>query len=131
MIMWLQGLLWGSMLPFLEQCDARGWGVVILNPNEDAPGIGRDDRQVSYALSSMIAPTQQVVIIAHSRGGASTADALRSLPRANIPNVRAIALTDSVHYPQQTDHTFRSLAVNWVSFNPRSCLLRHVLILFR
>jgi hypothetical protein len=84
---------------------------------------------VSHALSRIIAPAQQVVIIAHSRGGASTADALRSLPRANIPNIRAISRTDSVHYPQQTDHTFRSLAVNWVSFNPRSCLFCQVLIL--
>lgn len=109
-----QGLHWGSMLPFLEQSDARGWGVVILNPNEDAPGIGRDDQQVTYALRNIISPEQNVVIIAHSRGGASTADALR-LSRAQTGNVRAIALTDSVHRPQQTDLTFRSMAVNWVS----------------
>ena len=109
-----QGLHWGSMLPFLEQSDARGWGVVILNPNENAPGIGRDDQQVTYALRSIISPEQNVVIIAHSRGGASTADALR-LSRVQTGNVRAIALTDSVHRPQQTDLTFRSMAVNWVS----------------
>jgi len=115
----VRGLHWGSMLPFLEQCDARGWGVVILNPNEEAPGVGRDHQQVLHALRDMIAPTQAVVIIAHSRGGASTADALRMSPAA-AANVRAIALTDSVHYPQQTEHTFRSLSVNWVSLAPSS-----------
>jgi hypothetical protein len=111
------------MLPFLEQSDARGWGVIILNPNENAPGIGRDDQQVTHALTNMVAPTQNVVIIAHSRGGASTADAMRLLQsRALSPNVRAIALTDSVHHPQQTDRVFRSLSVNWVSFGAFECL---------
>jgi hypothetical protein len=110
------------MLPFLEQSDARGWGVIILNPNENAPGIGRDDQQVTHALTNMVAPTQNVVIIAHSRGGASTADAMRLLQsRALSPNVRAIALTDSVHHPQQTDRVFRSLSVNWVSFGAFEC----------
>jgi pimeloyl-ACP methyl ester carboxylesterase len=106
------------MLPFLEQSDQRGWGVVILNPNEDAPGIGRDDQQVSHALQNFVGPTQNVVIIAHSRGGASTADAMRKLqahPRSS--NVRAIALTDSVHHPQQIDDRFRSLSLNWVRFS--------------
>jgi len=51
------------MLPFLEQSDARGWGVVILNPNENAPGVGRDDQQVTHALRNFVAPTQNVVII--------------------------------------------------------------------
>jgi hypothetical protein len=85
-----------------------------LNPNENAPGIGRDDKQVAHALQSIISPEQNVVIIAHSRGGASTADALR-LSSVKKGNVRAIALTDSVHHPKQTDRTFRSMAVNWVS----------------
>jgi hypothetical protein len=105
------------MLPFLEQSDARGWGVVILNPNENAPGVGRDDQQVTHALRNFVAPTQNVVIIAHSRGGASTADAIRTFKsHAGGPNICAIALTDSVHHPQQTDHRFRSLSVNWVRF---------------
>jgi hypothetical protein len=108
------------MLPFLEQSDARGWGVVILNPNEDAPGVGRDHQQVIHALRSIIAPSQNVVIIAHSRGGASTADALR-VSSAAAGNVRAIALTDSVHYPQQTDQTFRRLSINWVSLSCCCC----------
>jgi predicted alpha/beta hydrolase family esterase len=101
------------MLPFIEQSDSRGWGVVVLNPNEEAPGIGRDHHQIVHALRHIVAPSQNVVIIAHSRGGSSTADALRS---ATFLNVRGIALTDSVHLPQQGDHFFRRLSINWVSF---------------
>jgi hypothetical protein len=119
-----QGLLWGSMLPFIEQSQARGWGVVILNPNVDAPEIGRDHHQVIHALRSIIAPSQNVVIIAHSRGGASTADALRCEPEL-AHNVRCIALTNSTHSPQQITPEMRQISVHWVS----ALLLQQLLLL--
>jgi hypothetical protein len=124
----VRGLHWGSMLPFLEQCDARGWGVVILNPNVDAPGVGRDHHQVLHALRHIISPTQAVGIIAHGRGGSSTADALKMSP-ADAANVRAIALTDSMHCPLQTTDTFNSLAIHWVCCDCRFLLLELLLLL--
>lgn len=108
----------GTMLPYLRTAADQGYGVVVLNPNQNQvagrpiPGSETGGDHLAYVMKHIIAPrcspTAQIDIVAHSNGGRVLLDFLAGnggkdelLARESFGRIRRIVFTDSYHSPDQ------------------------------
>lgn len=136
----------GSIFPYIEQCQQRGWGVVVLNPNENyaeaAPQWskadflttekrggqaekrarirenGRPQSHTVYMWDHFAAPSQakQIGIVAHSAGGACTSYLLEQRLESMNERLRVVAFTDAVGVGSDQQGPADWLAQNSVNF---------------
>jgi hypothetical protein len=103
----------GTMLPYIRQAEANGYGLVILNPNLNEvngapiPGSESPERHVCYVWQEIVMklcnPAAPVDIVAHSNGGRGTLDFLRMMGDALLARIRKIVFTDSYHSIDQVE----------------------------
>mmetsp|Transcript_46361 Transcript_46361/g.119646 ORF Transcript_46361/g.119646 Transcript_46361/m.119646 type:complete len:243 (-) Transcript_46361:109-837(-) len=117
----------GSQIPYVQRCVEKGWGVAVLNPNENMKkgkiihGSASPQEHLLYFYDHVLAripKLRRVGIVAHSFGGVAAVDLLCTRPDC-VERVRAMALTDSVHKHVPEDeaaaNTLRERCVNFVS----------------
>lgn len=86
------------------RCFDRGWGVVILNPNDNQQngqsirGSETSQAHVVYVFDHIIErlTAERVAVVAHSFGGVALVELLSHRPNC-LTKLRVAALTDSVH----------------------------------
>jgi hypothetical protein len=103
----------GTMLPYLKKADAMGYGILVLNPNEnDVEGqsiLGSEtpEAHVGYVWEHLVATrccAPIVDVVAHSNGGRAL---LAFLARRDdvvakaLERLAHVVLTDSYHAPGQ------------------------------
>jgi len=100
----------GSMFPYFDKALAEDYGIIVLNPNLNVVSIeiwrvpirGSESpqRHTLYVWDHFIMQSQakDVVIVAHSFGGVCAMHLLKHRYEDVVSRVRAIALTDSVHF---------------------------------
>ncbi|XP_003738780.1 cotranscriptional regulator FAM172A [Galendromus occidentalis] len=123
----------GTQIGYIRRAIALGYGVLVLNPNDnsrDGVPIRSSSSPEEHALhvwdeivSKAVA--RHVAIVAHSYGGVVTMNLLASRPEA-INRIMAIAFTDSVHFPPPASilNDVREIAKNWrISDRPLDSLL--------
>ncbi|GAB6028345.1 hypothetical protein CHUAL_002516 [Chamberlinius hualienensis] len=123
----------GTQIPFIEEALKQGYGVVVLNSNDnsvvDETGKrlkirGSEDPSVhvKYVWKHLVktAAARNIAIIAHSYGGVCTIDLVKKYYDEMKNRVFAIAFTDSVHdlaYQSPSKHSIEWLlkvARNWI-----------------
>lgn len=97
----------GTMLPYIRQAEANGYGLVILNPNMNmvngvpVPGSEFPDRHIAYVWKEILMKrcnsAAPVHILAHSNGGRATLDFLRKTGDAPLERIHKVVFTDSYH----------------------------------
>jgi hypothetical protein len=104
----------GTCLPYLQLAKERGYGVIVLNPNENVDAANRPIRgsetpwnHVGYVWHQVVGqckPGAIVDVVAHSNGGMALLHFLgRGDPVAQnaAARIRRVVLTDSYHSPEQ------------------------------
>lgn len=123
----------GTQIPFIEEAKKQGYGVVVLNTNDnfviDEAGKrqkirGSEDpsNHVKYVWKHLVksSSAKNIAIIAHSYGGVCTVDLVKKYFDEVKNRVFAIAFTDSVHdltYQSPSKHAIEWLLKvgrNWV-----------------
>eukprot|EP00933_Yihiella_yeosuensis_P043522 TRINITY_DN3834_c3_g1_i1.p1 TRINITY_DN3834_c3_g1~~TRINITY_DN3834_c3_g1_i1.p1 ORF type:complete len:298 (+),score=32.34 TRINITY_DN3834_c3_g1_i1:117-1010(+) len=114
---------WGTMLPYLRVAAERGYGVIVLNPNENQvdgipiKGSESPDNHLAYVWEHLVSQNtaaKEVDIIAHSNGGrlllAFLGRATGAGPAPEVAvaqnaaeRIRRIVFTDSYHDSTQVD----------------------------
>ena len=119
------------MLPYCRRAIAAGYGVLVLNPNENCdtasgapiPGSESPEDHVLTVWDDLVAaaPSRALGVVAHSAGGYVTCQLLEERGAAVLPRLRAAAFTDAV----LSDAAFLvAHAVNWVTSDaPMDALL--------
>ena len=118
----------GSMLPFLDYAQQKGFSVIIFNPNYvrdpltggPIPQLNSPIKHSSHVWEEFVraSPARELFIVGHSCGGVVSYELIHLYQEEFRARVRAIALTDSVHFrTQESNQLFRSLAVNWKASN--------------
>jgi len=104
----------GTMLPYIKRAREEGYGVIVLNPNDNEltapdgsvqviPGLESPEAHTLYVWQEFVreAKARQVAIVAHSYGGVCTETLVHSLCNDGScddkERLKAIAFTDSVH----------------------------------
>jgi hypothetical protein len=118
----------GSVIPFLEYAEREGFSVIVLNPNlnrDHSGGVVRHndsaERHCYYVWKKFISRVpEELYVVGHSCGGLCTVSLLHKLDKEFIQRVKAIALTDSVHFgvnqcSQEAQKYFAEVAVDWVA----------------
>lgn len=114
----------GTQLGYIRRAMALGYGVLVLNTNdnkrEGTPIRGSEspEQHSTYVWDNLIVKAQarHIAIVAHSYGGVVTMNLLTERPDA-LNRVIAIALTDSVHHPptKEIAEDVKDIAKNWRS----------------
>lgn len=95
----------GAMFEYIFEAQARGWSVVVADPNisegEGAPRVlGSECPHVHLrsVWDVLIAPaaSQRVLIVAHSYGGPASVHLLKVLSGEQLERVAALAFTDGM-----------------------------------
>lgn len=123
----------GTQLPFIKRALAHGYGVLVLNTNDNIGivnakkvkirGNESPEEHVKYVWKNIISKSKAVniAIIAHSYGGVCVVDLVKSYGEEMAKRVFAIAFTDSVHslghqdVSQSGTDWLKKVARNWVS----------------
>lgn len=96
----------GTQIPYVEQAIAKGYGVMILNTNDNYQADGKKiphsssaEEHARYVWETYIskAEASSIVIVAHSYGGVVTVTLADQMKKEFEQRVKAIAFTDSVH----------------------------------
>eukprot|EP00770_Monocercomonoides_exilis_P007643 MONOS_7604.1-p1 / transcript=MONOS_7604.1 / gene=MONOS_7604 / organism=Monocercomonoides_exilis_PA203 / gene_product=GM26026 / transcript_product=GM26026 / location=Mono_scaffold00264:11852-13167(-) / protein_length=264 / sequence_SO=supercontig / SO=protein_coding / is_pseudo=false len=94
----------GSIFPYLQDFEKRGWGCVVFNPNDAIDFVGgrfSTYNSVNYVHRQVVIPRftsmRNLLIVAHSAGGVRTVDLMRSDSATLARSICAVAFTDSVH----------------------------------
>uniref|UniRef100_A0A7S1WF98 Arb2 domain-containing protein n=1 Tax=Alexandrium catenella TaxID=2925 RepID=A0A7S1WF98_ALECA len=99
----------GTMLPYLREAAARGYGVMVLNPNmnevdgEPIPGSEAPDRHVEYVWQNIVASrcggAATIDVIAHSNGGRALLYFLAECKDGETAakRINQLVFTDSYH----------------------------------
>jgi alpha-beta hydrolase superfamily lysophospholipase len=116
------------VIPFLEYAEREGFSVIVLNPNlnrDHSGGVVRHndsaERHCYYVWKKFISRVpEELYVVGHSCGGLCTVSLLHKLDKEFIQRVKAIALTDSVHFgvnqcSQEAQKYFAEVAVDWVA----------------
>lgn len=100
----------GTMLPYLREAVASGYGIIVLNPNLNEvdgaliPGSEAPDRHVAYVWENVVAPRCSgdavVDVVAHSNGGRALLYYLASCEAA-ANRIHRLVFTDSYHQGSQ------------------------------
>eukprot|EP01121_Diplochlamys_sp_Union-15-3_P021042 TRINITY_DN8403_c0_g1_i1.p1 TRINITY_DN8403_c0_g1~~TRINITY_DN8403_c0_g1_i1.p1 ORF type:complete len:292 (-),score=55.75 TRINITY_DN8403_c0_g1_i1:6-881(-) len=102
----------GSMLSLIEQGMKEGYGILILNPNQNStlqkqedgsevmvpiPGNETRENHAIYVFDHYInvAKAERVYIIGHSAGGKTAVDLLTAREKQFLPRLNSMALADS------------------------------------
>lgn len=126
----------GTQIPFIKRAIGLGYGVFVLNTNDNREfsngvlvkirGSESAEYHGNYVWKHIIIPkvaAKHIAIIAHSYGGIVTVNLCRSFPDSFQKRVFAIAFTDSPHslVNQGLSHPaiewFRKVGRNWVFSN--------------
>lgn len=104
----------GTMLPFLRRAAASGYGVVVLNPNENVadgtpiPGLENFGNHVAYVLDNIVpkCAAGHIDILAHSHGGRALLSYLSRAGSNNpamklVKRIHRLVFTDSYHVQTQ------------------------------
>ncbi|KAK3919597.1 Cotranscriptional regulator FAM172A [Frankliniella fusca] len=123
----------GTQIPYIEQAMANGYGILVLNTNDNTRVI--DGKVVPIKESSnalehaswvwknyvMKATAKKIAVVAHSYGGVCAVELANSFFEDFSARVFAIALTDSVHSmkfrhlrPEVQKYLYK-VGRNWVS----------------
>jgi hypothetical protein len=106
----------GTMLPYLRTAAEQGYGVLVLNPNENGTygrpirGSETPQRHVAYAWKAVVQgrclPGAVIDVVAHSNGGMCLIDFLscadeesdtQALSTDAAARIRRVVFTDSYH----------------------------------
>ncbi|XP_037083180.1 cotranscriptional regulator FAM172A homolog [Pollicipes pollicipes] len=125
------GLQEGTQLPYIKRALAAGYGVLVLNTNDNhrvqnkqkqlIPGSGRPEEHALTVWDTYVRPAaaRDLAIVAHSYGGVVTVHLVTKRWEEARQRVAAVALTDSVHSmaaaSQDIRQWFSKVGVNWVS----------------
>jgi len=119
------GLEIGSVLPYVARAHELGMGVCVMNPNLnsqmvkgrliDVKGSESPEHHLIYVWDRFLnqCAAKHIFIVAHSYGGIATINLIENKERELFPRLRALALTDSMHFFKH-----RGLsrdALNWLS----------------
>lgn len=105
-----KNLEWGTAMPYVARALAAGYGVVLVNPNQNVDEDGQKvrgsetaDRHVGYVWEHLLdkCAASAVDVVAHSAGGRSLMHLLYSPSGPNARRIRRIILTDSYHTKHQ------------------------------
>ncbi|CAL1269535.1 unnamed protein product [Larinioides sclopetarius] len=126
----------GTQLPYIKRAKGLGYGVIVLNTNDNRRivrdgfrrirGSDTPENHANYVWKNIIIPktaAKYIAIVAHSYGGIVTVNMCRSFPESFQKRVFAIAFTDSPHslvnqgLSQPVIEWFRKVARNWVFSN--------------
>ncbi|OQR73451.1 hypothetical protein BIW11_09724 [Tropilaelaps mercedesae] len=112
----------GTQLGYIRRAMALGYGVVVLNPNDNkrgglaVRGSETPENHVLHIWDSVVTRTaaKHIAVVAHSYGGVLTMHLLTERPNS-LDRIIAIALTDSVHFPPPATllEDVRHLTKNW------------------
>lgn len=95
----------GSQIPYIRKGVAKGYGIILLNTNDNYNADGSEIKQSSnpeqhaiYVWNKYIIPSSasSIAIVAHSYGGVVTLS-LANKAKDFERKVKAVAFTDSVH----------------------------------
>ncbi|XP_068622505.1 FAM172 family protein homolog CG10038 [Battus philenor] len=121
-----EGLDIGSQIPYIKKALGKGYGVMILNPNDNRrgknqkiPHNGTGEEHARYVWDNYVkeAKASKILIVAHSYGGILTVTLSDQLKEEFEQRVKAIAMTDSVHGYSEfkvTDY-LKKISKNWIS----------------
>lgn len=96
----------GTQLPYIKKALDKGYGVMVLNPNDNClpngkkiPNSSTGEEHTNYVWKNYIQNTKatSIAIVAHSYGGVLTVTLADQLKEEFEKRVKAIAFTDSVH----------------------------------
>ncbi|GBN47264.1 Protein FAM172A [Araneus ventricosus] len=100
----------GTQLPYIKRAKGLGYGVIVLNTNDNRRIVKDGFRRIrgsdtpenhgNYVWKNIIIPkaaAKYIAIVAHSYGGIVTVNMCRSFPESFQKRVFAIAFTDSPH----------------------------------
>lgn len=123
----------GTQIPYIKRAMVEGYGVVVLNTNQNKAKNGQrstsfikgsEDAQshALYVWDHFIerAKAQLIAIVAHSAGGYVTVRMAVDRPNQFSNRVFAVAFTDSVHFSAPYSPVWQHLVKvsrNWVSSN--------------
>ncbi|XP_071039132.1 cotranscriptional regulator ARB2A homolog isoform X2 [Parasteatoda tepidariorum] len=126
----------GTQMPYIKRAKGLGYGVIVLNTNDNKQeikgvnhkirGCESPESHANYVWKNVImakAAAKYIAIVAHSYGGIVTVNMCRTFPDSFQEKVIAIAFTDSPHnlilqgLSEPLIEWFRKVARNWVSNN--------------
>lgn len=124
----------GTQLPFIKRAIGLGYGVLVLNTNDNnreingvihkIRGSETPEDHANYVWKNLIlskAAAKYIAMVAHSYGGIVAVNMCKSFPESFQERVIAIAFTDSPHslvaqdVPQPLIEWLRKVSRNWVS----------------
>ncbi|XP_076339803.1 cotranscriptional regulator ARB2A homolog isoform X2 [Tachypleus tridentatus] len=123
----------GTQLPFIKRAQGLGYGVVVLNTNDNTRiadgkkvfirGSESPEKHATYVWKEIIqkAAARHIAVVAHSYGGVVLMDLVKKFEKFFHDRVFAVALTDSVHsirhqmVAQSSLRWLQKVACNWVS----------------
>ncbi|XP_043276836.1 FAM172 family protein homolog CG10038 [Venturia canescens] len=120
----------GTQLPYIRRGRKLGYGILVLNTNDNSRTIGNEVKKIPgsedpYAHLRTVwsdyvkgSNAKKIGIIAHSYGGVCTIKFAMENPEEFVKKVFAVAFTDSVHSSMMptkgTDHIIK-ITKNWVT----------------
>ncbi|XP_013140562.1 PREDICTED: UPF0528 protein CG10038 [Papilio polytes] len=115
----------GTQIPYVKKAIGKGYGVMILNPNDNARGENQifnsstGEEHAKYVWDNYIKDTKasKILIVAHSYGGVITVTLADQLKEEFEQRVKGIAMTDSVHgYSKfKVNDYLKKVSKNWIS----------------
>ncbi|XP_013789047.1 protein FAM172A-like, partial [Limulus polyphemus] len=103
------GINSGTQLPFIKRAHGLGYGVVVLNTNDNTRivdgkkvfirGSESPEKHAKYVWKEVIqkSAARHIAVVAHSYGGVVLMDLVKKFEKFFHDRVFAVALTDSVH----------------------------------
>ncbi|XP_045450293.1 FAM172 family protein homolog CG10038 [Melitaea cinxia] len=115
----------GTQFQYIRQGLARGYGIMVLNSNDNyrrdkkIPHSGSSEEHAKYVWEEYIQNTKatSILIVAHSYGGILTVMLSEKQKKQFEKRVKAVAFTDSVHSfsgVKVSEH-LKKVTKNWVS----------------
>ncbi|KAM3958377.1 FAM172 family protein homolog CG10038 [Aphomia sociella] len=116
----------GTQVPYIRRAISRGYGVMVLNTNDNyLPNgnkiqfSGTAEEHTRYVWDTYIKKSKasSILIVAHSYGGVVTLTLADQLKNEFDNKVKAIAFTDSVHAFSniKISKHFKEISRNWIS----------------
>jgi len=134
-----QSLKIGSILPYLEQGNKDGYGMIVLSPNHnfemitnpqtgkqqkvEITGNATPEEHLIYVWERFVrkAKASKIFIVAHSYGGTATLNLIEKKESEFVQRVVALALSNSVMYFNRWKISktgrvfFRESCANWLA----------------
>ncbi|XP_026749981.2 FAM172 family protein homolog CG10038 [Galleria mellonella] len=121
-----ESLEMGTQVPYIKKALSKGYGVMVLNTNDNYLPNGKKikhsgtaEEHARYVWDTYVTKLKvsSIVIVAHSYGGVVTLTLADQLKDAFNDRVKAIAFTDSVHAFSniKISKSFKEISRNWIS----------------